>query len=97
LYFAGLELEQHERKTLYVSHLQPVVAALAIRLRSWIDSGEIRRVDPETAVIGILGVLLSQLQLRELVGPVSAPDNPIEKLSSEYTDLCLCGLQEHRD
>ena len=93
LYFTGLELDPSERKTIFTNHMKPVITALLARLRSWIASGEIRQVDPETAAIGILGVLLSQVQLHELIGPVMVHNKSIKELVSEYAELCLRGLQ----
>jgi len=93
LYFTGLEMDASERKIIFSNHMKPVITALLVRLRAWMATGEIRPVDPETAAIGILGVLLSRAQLHELIGPVFAPHKSIQELSSEYTELCLRGLQ----
>jgi AcrR family transcriptional regulator len=92
LYFTGLELEQ-ERKSVYTAHIKPILTALLIRLRSWIETGEIRCVDPETAAVAILGMLLSQLQLTELVNPPHLAKKSIQKLASEYTDIVLGGIR----
>lgn len=93
LYFTGLELEPSERKAIFSNHMKPVLTALLFRLRAWITSGEIRQVDPETAAMGILGVVLSQVQLTELMGLGIASPKSIERLSSEYADLCMRGLR----
>ncbi len=93
LYFSGLELDPTERRAIFSNHMKPVLTALVIRLRSWIASGEIRRLDPETAAIGIMGVVLSQVQLSELIRPALASAKSIEELSAEYADLCMRGLQ----
>ena len=92
LYFTGLELEQ-ERKSVYMAHIKPILTALLIRLRSWIETGEIRDVDPETTAGAILGMLLSQLQLEELMNPPHLSKKSIEKLASEYTDMFLGGIR----
>jgi hypothetical protein len=92
LYFTGLELER-ERKSVYTAHIEPILRALLIRLRSWIETGEIRSVDPETTAVAILGILLSQLQLEELMNPQHLSKKSIEKLASEYTDIFLGGLR----
>lgn len=93
LYFTGLELEPSERRAIFSNHMNPVLTALLVRVRSWIASGEIRQMDPETAAVGILGVVLSQVQLTELLVPEIASAKSIEQLSSEYAELCMRGLQ----
>lgn len=92
LYFTGLELEQ-ERKTVYTLHIKPIITALLIRLCSWMETGEIRCVDPDTTATAILGMLLSQLQLEVLMSPADLCQKSIPKLAAEYTDICLSGIR----
>ncbi|HEU5408472.1 MAG TPA: hypothetical protein VFU48_11940 [Nitrospira sp.] len=92
LYFASLELSPYERRAIYDNHIKPVVTALLIRLRAWMQIGDIRQMDPETAALGILGTLLLQLQF-QLLDPTLGKEKAFERRSAECIDLCLRGFQ----
>lgn len=91
MYFTVLELED-EKRLLVQMHLKPFLKELTGRILSWIQSGEIRAVDPESAANSILGALLSHAITRGLLD--SGSDNSSERIAAEYADICMRGLQQ---
>lgn len=91
LYFAMLELPE-EKKRLYDGHLKPLLNGLKLLIDSWVQSGEIRRVDPHSAALAMIGMLWSPYNLRELFGMEMPNQNSVKQLATEFAELCLRGL-----
>lgn len=91
LYFTVLELES-EKKLLFKVHLKPLMQVLVARIESWIGQGEIRPVNPESAAVAIIGIVLSHYSLHQLFE--FKPQQPLspQELASQYADICVAGL-----
>ena len=65
-------------------HLVPV--------ESWVQSGKIRAVDPQSASLAIAGLLWSPYTFHELFGMELPKQDSIKQLANEFAELCLTGL-----
>ena len=91
IYFAILELPEEKQK-LYERHLRPLLNGLRTLIESWVRSGEIRRVDPHSAALAIVGLIWSPYNLREVFGiDMQAPDT-VKDMAEEFAELCVQGL-----
>jgi AcrR family transcriptional regulator len=91
LYFAVLELPE-EKKRLYEGHLKPLLDGLTAQIRFWVQSGEVRAVDPHSAALAIIGMLWSPYNLQELFGMRFPNQESVKQLAVEFAELCLRGL-----
>jgi AcrR family transcriptional regulator len=93
IHFTVLELER-ERISMVKFHFQPMFAKIVDRIRAWSQSGMIRDVDSTNASWAVVGVLLAQISLRELLGEMGAA-RPPKEVAIELADFCLDGLACH--
>jgi AcrR family transcriptional regulator len=91
LYFTVLELED-ERQRLLREHLKPLIQALINRIETWVEFGEIRQVNSNTAAAAIIGVVLSQFTLEEFFGFQPSVNLSTQQLATQYAEFCLSGL-----
>lgn len=91
LYFTVLELES-EKKLLFKVHLKPLMQVLVARIESWIEQGEVRPVDPESAAVAIIGIVLSHYSLHQLFEFKPQRVLSPQELASQYADICVTGL-----
>lgn len=91
IYFAVLELPE-EKKRLYEGHLKPLLDGLKAQIRSWVQAGEIRTVDPHSAAMAIIGMLWSPYNLQELFGMERPNQESVKQMAGEFAELCLRGL-----
>lgn len=92
IYFAILELPE-EKKRLYEGHLKPFLNGLKTVIESWVQSGEIRNVDPHSAAVAIIGMLWSPYNLREIFGMEMPNQDSVKHLAEEFAELCVQGLR----
>ncbi len=91
IYFAVLELPE-EKKRLYEGHLKPLLDGLTTQIRSWVQAGEIRTIDPHSAALAIIGMLWSPYNLQELFGMERPNEESVKQMAGEFAELCLRGL-----
>ena len=91
IYFAVLELPE-EKKRLYEGHVKPLLDKLTAQIGVWVNSGEIRAVDPHSAALAIIGMLWSPYNLHELFGMQFSSQESVKQLAGEFAELCLRGL-----
>ncbi len=91
IYFAVLELPE-EKKRLYEGHLKPLLDGLTAQIRSWVQAGEIRAVDPHSAALAIIGMLWSPYNLQELFGMERPNQESVKQMAGDFAELCLRGL-----
>jgi len=93
IYFTILELDLETRE-LRDKHFAPLLNELALRIQCWIDEGKIRSVDPQSAALTVMSVILSHWNLTLLLGQEIGNERPT-KLAADFVDICLGGLVVH--
>lgn len=90
LYFTVLELDE-ERKSLCDSHLNPLLALLATKIKVWVHEERIRDVDPEAAAVSFLGCILTCCQVHQFFG-IGSSKLSISAITAECEDIWFSGI-----
>jgi AcrR family transcriptional regulator len=82
-----------EQTLLIRTHIRPFINALHVRIEAWIESGEIRPINPETGATAIVGMLVTHCAMRSLLGMTPGSPRSPKHFAAEYTDICMLGLR----
>jgi len=94
IYFTILELDTETRE-LRDKHFAPLLNELSLRIQCWIKEGKIRSVDPQSAALTVMAVIMSQWNLTLLLGPAMRNKRSSSELAADCVDICLSGLTLH--
>jgi AcrR family transcriptional regulator len=91
IYFASLELPE-EKKKLHEKLLKPLLNSLETVIESWVETGEIRNVNPYSAALAIIGMIWSPYNLREVFGIEMRTPESVKFVAEEFAEMCIQGL-----
>lgn len=91
IYFASLELTE-EKKLLHEKLLKPLLVSLQALIETWVETGEIRSVDPYSTALAIIGMIWSPYTLREVIGIEMRTPEAVKLVAEELAEMCVQGL-----
>lgn len=91
MFFTGLE-SQALATPLYVGRIEPVRAFVASYVRTRIEEGAFRAVDPMLGARAFLGMLWDYLNVRVVHGQADVYPQPIDDVVETFVDLFLSGI-----
>jgi AcrR family transcriptional regulator len=92
MFFTGLESPTHSTR-LYLGRVEPVRTFVTTYVRSRIEDGAFRRIDPMLGARAFLGMIWDYLNVRVVHGQTDVYPQPLDEVVDTFVDLFLAGVR----